>query len=32
GEVVRDGAQIQIGGNDSYLSVCRLHYKEKIAL
>ncbi|HDR1011840.1 thymidine kinase [Pasteurella multocida] len=32
GDVVRDGAQIQIGGNDSYLSVCRLHYKEKIAL
>lgn len=32
GEVVRDGAQIQIGGNDRYLSVCRLHYKEKIAL
>ncbi|MDO5054886.1 MAG: thymidine kinase [Pasteurella oralis] len=31
GEVVRDGAQIQIGGNDSYLSVCRQHYKEKIA-
>ncbi|MGY4676465.1 thymidine kinase [Pasteurella sp. P03HT] len=31
GEVVRDGAQIQIGGNDTYLSVCRLHYKEKIA-
>lgn len=31
GDVVRDGAQIQIGGNDSYLSVCRQHYKEKIA-
>ena len=30
GQVVKQGAQIQIGGNDSYLSVCRLHYKEKI--
>lgn len=30
GEVVKDGEQIQIGGNDSYLSVCRKHYKEKI--
>mgnify|MGYP000847963068 FL=1 len=31
GEVVKQGEQIQIGGNDSYLSVCRLHYKERIA-
>lgn len=30
GEVVKQGEQIQIGGNDSYLSVCRRHYKEKI--
>lgn len=30
GEAVKDGAQIQIGGNDSYLSVCRRHYKEKL--
>ena len=29
GDVIKEGAQIQIGGNDSYLSVCRLHYKEK---
>ncbi|OOF57301.1 thymidine kinase [Rodentibacter myodis] len=29
GEVIREGEQIQIGGNDSYLSVCRYHYKEK---
>ncbi|MCQ9121367.1 thymidine kinase [Rodentibacter pneumotropicus] len=29
GEVVKEGEQIQIGGNDTYLSVCRYHYKEK---
>ncbi|WP_439239942.1 thymidine kinase [Lonepinella sp. BR2474] len=28
GEVVKDGNQIEIGGNDKYLSVCRRHYKE----
>ncbi|MDG6236579.1 thymidine kinase [Glaesserella parasuis] len=32
GEAVKDGDQIQIGGNDSYLSVCRLHYKEKLRI
>lgn len=30
GEAVADGEQIQIGGNDTYLSVCRRHYKEKL--
>lgn len=30
GEAVSDGEQIQIGGNDTYLSVCRRHYKEKL--
>ncbi|TNG89958.1 thymidine kinase [Pasteurellaceae bacterium USgator11] len=30
GEVVKAGEQIQIGGNDSYLSVCRRHYKERL--
>ncbi|WP_062268951.1 thymidine kinase [Endozoicomonas arenosclerae] len=27
GNVVSSGSQVQIGGNDSYLSVCRKHYK-----
>ncbi len=26
GEVVREGEQIEIGGNDRYLSVCRAHF------
>ncbi|HEX2753118.1 MAG TPA: thymidine kinase, partial [Alphaproteobacteria bacterium] len=26
GEVVREGAQIAIGGNDMYLSLCRRHF------
>ena len=28
GSVIRAGEQIRIGGNDSYLSVCRKHFKE----
>lgn len=27
GNQMKSGAQIQIGGNDSYVSVCRKHYK-----
>lgn len=27
GEVVREGDQIKVGGNDSYVSVCRRHFK-----
>jgi thymidine kinase len=28
GRTVREGAQIEIGGNDRYVSVCRRHFKE----
>lgn len=28
GEVVREGAQVVLGGNDRYVSLCRRHYKE----
>ena len=28
GKVVKDGAQIEIGGNDKYISLCRLHWSE----
>ena len=27
GRMVTEGAQVQLGGNDSYTSVCRKHYK-----
>ncbi|MDH3645849.1 MAG: thymidine kinase [Gammaproteobacteria bacterium] len=29
GNTIRDGTQIEIGGNDRYLSVCRRHFKER---
>jgi thymidine kinase len=28
GKAIKDGRQVQIGGNDRYLSVCRRHFKE----
>jgi len=28
GQTVTDGAQIEIGGNDKYVSLCREHWKE----
>jgi thymidine kinase len=28
GIAVRDGQQVEIGGNDRYVSVCRRHFKE----
>ena len=30
GEVLRDGAQIQIGGNETYVSLCRRHWREAV--
>lgn len=30
GAVIKDGRQVQIGGNDQYLSVCRKHFKESM--
>lgn len=30
GNVLRDGAQVQIGGNESYISLCRRHWREAI--
>jgi thymidine kinase len=29
GEVIRDGDQIEIGGNDKYVSLCRKHFSDK---
>lgn len=31
GNAITTGAQVQIGGNESYIAVCRKHYKEKMA-
>jgi thymidine kinase len=31
GRAVREGAQIEIGGNDRYVSVCRRHFKQGCA-
>lgn len=30
GKVLREGAQVQIGGNESYISLCRRHWREAI--
>ena len=30
GEAIKDGAQIQIGGNETYISLCRRHWREAI--
>ena len=31
GRVIRDGAQVQIGGNETYVSLCRVHWREAMA-
>jgi len=31
GQVVREGAQIEIGGSDKYVSLCRRHWEEAIS-
>lgn len=31
GQALHDGAQVVIGGNERYVSVCRKHYKEAMA-
>ena len=30
GDAIKDGAQIQIGGNEIYISLCRRHWREAI--
>jgi thymidine kinase len=30
GNAIREGSQIEIGGNDRYVSMCRKHFKEKV--
>ncbi|ODP99973.1 MULTISPECIES: thymidine kinase [Salinivibrio] len=32
GNAIADGDQVVIGGNERYVSVCRLHYKEALGL
>ncbi|MFN4057213.1 MAG: thymidine kinase [Roseinatronobacter sp.] len=30
GQALRDGAQVQIGGNESYVALCRRHWREAV--
>jgi thymidine kinase len=30
GAVLKDGAQVEIGGNDRYVSLCRTHWREAV--
>lgn len=30
GEALTEGAQIEVGGNDRYVSLCRLHFREAV--
>jgi thymidine kinase len=31
GRVIREGAQVEIGGNERYISLCRRHWVEIMA-
>ena len=30
GDVVREGAQVEVGGNDKYVSYCRRHWDDRM--
>jgi thymidine kinase len=30
GHVLKDGAQVQVGGNETYVSLCRVHWRQAI--
>ncbi len=30
GRALREGAQVQIGGNETYVSLCRRHWREEV--
>ena len=30
GNVLKDGAQVQVGGNETYVSLCRIHWRKAI--
>ena len=30
GNVIKEGQQIEIGGNDKYISLCRYHWKSQM--
>ena len=30
GNVLKDGAQVQVGGNETYVSLCRMHWRQAI--
>ncbi len=32
GNAIREGLQVDIGGNDKYISVCRQHFKQPLAI
>jgi thymidine kinase len=31
GQALKDGAQVQIGGNETYVSLCRRHWREAVS-